>query len=326
MVEQTGFGGSEFLLVSERDEPMLDRPRAVRIAVSAAGVSRWDLNRRRGLFGGGHPPFVPGYQGCGVVEAVGPLVEDLRPGDRVWWTAPDALGQNGACAEYRVVEAEQLLPLPDGIDDFTAAAAPLALVAAMQTVADVLRNGRPRRVLVHDAATDVGYVLLQMAELATLRMAALVRNEEQQALLFDSGADRVELDDSLGGTSAIEDWSEGVGCDVLICCGDPARAVDWLNLIATGGRVVVCAPGEPVGAWRTVLDRGLSVAVANPLLATLSAREQRRQALREGGELLAQTRIELPVTRIFPLEEAVEAFEYLDAEAVSGGVILDINA
>ena len=155
---------------------------------------------------------------------------------------------------------------------------------------------------------------------------ALVRTEEQRQILGDSGVDLVLLDDSLDTAPALEDWSEGVGCDVMLCCGQAAAAVDWLSHLAIGGRCLVCSPDEPVGAWRTLNERGLSLSVCNPLLATDEARRRRRQALEEGGELLAQGRVELPVTRMFAMDQAIDAFEYLEREVATGGVIVDINA
>src|SRR5262245_16075847 len=111
------FGGPEVLEVEEFD-PGKPGPGQVLLRQTAIGLNYIDTYFRSGLYPPpGGLPFTPGNEGAGVIEAVGPDVRDLSPGQRVAYAMSIA-----AYADYRLVPAAVLVPLPDGISDETAAA------------------------------------------------------------------------------------------------------------------------------------------------------------------------------------------------------------
>ena len=110
-------GGPEVLVWEEVN---VGKPGAgeARIRHTAVGLNFVDIYNRSGVYPPLSLPSGLGGEGAGVVEEVGPGVTDLKPGDRVAYGAAPL----GAYAEARLIPAERLLKLPDGIDDKTAAA------------------------------------------------------------------------------------------------------------------------------------------------------------------------------------------------------------
>src|SRR5215212_2365765 len=131
----------------------------VRLRQHAAGLNFIDVYHRTGLYP--QPlPFTPGSEAAGVVEEVGAGVTTVRPGDRVAYAMVI-----GAYAEYAVVPAEKLVPLPDGVDARTAAAAMLQGMTAHYLVAGTYDLRAGQTALVHAAAGGVGGLLVQMCVL-----------------------------------------------------------------------------------------------------------------------------------------------------------------
>src|SRR6188768_3663199 len=111
-------GGPEALEYVEIDKPKPGDGEAL-IRLEAIGVNFIDVYHRTGLYKL-DIPFTPGSEGAGVVEEVGPNVRGVKPGDRVAYAMV-----RGAYAEYHVVSASMLVPIPDGVDFRVAAAAML---------------------------------------------------------------------------------------------------------------------------------------------------------------------------------------------------------
>ena len=116
-IVMTAVGGPGVLSVHEQPDPV---PAAgqVLVEVAAAGVNFMDIGVRRGMAWTDQPfPRTLGVEGAGRVLTVGPCVDDIAPGQRVAWVyAP------GSYAERLVIDANALVPVPDAIDDHTAAA------------------------------------------------------------------------------------------------------------------------------------------------------------------------------------------------------------
>src|SRR5439155_4805402 len=144
------YGGPEVLTLVERDLPA-PGPGQVAVAVAAAGVNFVDTYQRAGRY----PvplPFVAGSEGAGTVTAVGEGVTDVAVGDRVGW----ALVPGGGYASEVVVPADRVVPLPDGVDERTAAAALLQGMTAHFLAHDSYPVRAGDTVLVHAAAGGMG--------------------------------------------------------------------------------------------------------------------------------------------------------------------------
>src|SRR5260370_26458384 len=126
---------------------------------AASGVNCIDIYFRMGLYKA-DPPIVLGNEGAGTVEAVGPDVTEVKPGDRVAYAM-----QRGSYAEYAVVPAWQLVKIPDAVDFTTAAAAMLQGMTAHYLTHSTYQLKTGDRCLVHAAAGGVGLLLVQMAKM-----------------------------------------------------------------------------------------------------------------------------------------------------------------
>ncbi|HSJ99410.1 MAG TPA: alcohol dehydrogenase catalytic domain-containing protein, partial [Myxococcota bacterium] len=185
-VEIAKTGGPEVLALVERD-PGAPGPGQARIRVAAAGVNFIDVYVRTGLYP--RPlPFVAGLEGAGRVEAVGPGVHEVAPGDRVAWASAP-----GSYAEALIAPSAQLVRVPDAVADDVAAAAMLQGMTAHYLV-HALREPRAGEwALVHAASGGTGLLLVQLLKRAGLRVVATCSTEQKAALASEAGADRVVL-------------------------------------------------------------------------------------------------------------------------------------
>ena len=185
-IQFTQTGGPEVLIATDVPVPS---PKAgdVLIRLTAIGINYIDTYHRSGLYA--VPlPFVPGTEGAGVVETLGEGVTGLSVGQRVAWAT-----QSGSYAEYAIVAANKVVPVPDGLTDQQAAAALLQGMTAhyLAYTTDPIRPGDT--VLIHAGAGGVGLILTQMARLRGARVITTVSTAEKAKLSRENGADEVIL-------------------------------------------------------------------------------------------------------------------------------------
>src|SRR5215510_12347681 len=114
--------GLDGLALEQRPDPGAPGPGEVRIRIAAAGLNYADLLVTQGKYQVKHaPPFVPGFEAAGTIEAVGPQVNELKAGDRVI-----AIPEAGAFADSTIVSADRVYPAPTGLDAAEAAGFPIA--------------------------------------------------------------------------------------------------------------------------------------------------------------------------------------------------------
>ena len=180
------YGGPEVLQVEEAEVPHAGPGQAL-LRIEAVGVNFVDIYHRTGLYK--MPvPFTLGTEAAGTVEAVGPGVTTVRPGDRV-----GSVNVLGAYAEYALAPADRLVPLPDKVSTRQAAAVLLQGITAQYLTTSTFPIERGQTCLVHAAAGGVGLLLCQMAKRRGARVIGTVSTEEKAALAREAGADEVIL-------------------------------------------------------------------------------------------------------------------------------------
>ncbi|MER7134444.1 NADP-dependent oxidoreductase [Streptosporangium saharense] len=312
-ISQDVFGGPEVLrpVLLERPRPL---PTEVLVRVVAAGVNPVDAKTRAG--GGmaavlGEPPFVLGWDVCGVVEETGYGVHTLAVGDEVYGM-PWFPRQAGAYAEYVTAPSRQFARKPRSLDHEEAAAVPLAALTAWQILVDAA-DLRPRqRVLVHAAGGGVGHFAVQIAKHLGAHVIGTAR-------------------------AAKHDWLRGLGADELV----DYTAVRFEEVVREVDLVVdLVGDGHDATSTRSLdvlRPGGLLVAVpsgASPELAELAAERGVRAtgflvepdgpALARIGELVDAGRLSVEVEEVFPLDRAAEAHERLAAGRTSGKLVLRV--
>src|SRR3954453_8753816 len=169
-------GGPE-VLVWEEFNLGKPGPGEARIRHTAVGLNFIDIYNRSGLY----PVQLPsglGGEAAGVVEEVGTGVTDLKPGDRVAYGAAPL----GAYAEARLIPADRLLKLPDGIDDKTAAAMMLKGLTVQYLIRQTYRVKSGDTILLHAAAGGVGTILSQWANHLGATVIGTVGSDEKAKL------------------------------------------------------------------------------------------------------------------------------------------------
>ncbi|MBA3999925.1 NAD(P)H-quinone oxidoreductase [Brevundimonas sp.] len=315
-----GAGEAEALVVGERPTPE-PGPGQVRIRVRAAGVNRPDILQRKGLY---PPPEgasdILGLEAAGEIEAIGADVMRWRAGDRVC-----ALLGGGGYAEYAVVDARHVLPVPAGLDFVQAAALP---ETAFTVFTNVFEDGRLKAgetLLVHGATSGIGVMAIQAARAAGARVIATSRGADKAKAARDLGAD-VSIDASDG--RFLEAVQEAGGADVVLDMVGAAYAEQNLKTLKPGGRWVVIAfqSGNLAQVDLSRLMRGRLTLTGS----TLRARHADEKArLAEAVETtlwpwVAEGRVRPIVDRIFPLDDAAAAHRHLESGSHTGKVVLTI--
>ena len=287
--------------------------------LKAAGVNYVDIYQRTGQYKM-DLPFTPGREGGGIVDAVGPDVDEVAPGDYVTFAM-----HIGAYADYVVVPAWMLAPVPPGIDMMSATAAMLQGMTAHYLTHDTYPIKSGDTVLIHAAAGGTGLLLVQMAKMRGARVIGTVSSEEKEKLARDAGADEViryterdfeaevkRLTDGRG-VNAVYD---SVGRDTFMKSLGCLRPHGYLVLFGQSSGAV--APFDP-----QLLNNAGSVYLIRPSLHHYT--RDRAEILRRTGDIFAwlgDGRLAVRIDKTFPLEEAAEAQRFLEERRSKGKVLL----
>ncbi|WP_225754193.1 quinone oxidoreductase [Actinotalea sp. Marseille-Q4924] len=316
-------GGPEVLAVQDLPDPVAPPGRVV-VAVEAAGVNFVDTYRREGRY----PmpfPHVVGAEGAGQVLAVGEDVTTVAAGDRVGWVS----GSDGSYAERAVVDADALVPLPDGVPAELAAAVLLQGMTAQYLVASTFPVRPGQHVLVHAGAGGTGLLLTQLAAARGARVVTTVSTAVKEQLSRDAGASEVIRYDGLadltvelpplvravtdGGVHTVYD---GVGRSTFDASLASLRPRGGLALFGAASGAV-----PPVDPQR--LNAAGSVYLTRPFLAHYIA--TRDELLERAGEVLgrvADGSLRVRVGERFALPEAAAAHRALEGRRTAGKVLL----
>src|SRR5207244_2237832 len=153
--------------------------------VAATTVNFADIQGRRAAYVIGRPPpFTPGLEAAGTIDALGPGVTGFEIGQRV------TAGANGAYAEFVCTRAVEVFPVPDAVDLALAACVPAVGITAFNLITQAARLQPGESVLIQAAAGGMGTALVQMARLLGAgQIVGTVGNEQKAALIRELGAD-----------------------------------------------------------------------------------------------------------------------------------------
>lgn len=311
-------GGPEVLRLEARD-PGAPGPGQARVSVQAAGVNFIDVYFRTGLYP--RPlPFVAGLEGAGTVDAVGPGVERIAPGDRVAWASAP-----GSYAERVVAPAEALVKVPRSVSDENAAAAMLQGMTAHYLTHGV-RTTRPGDVaLVHAAAGGTGQLLVQMLSRAGARVIGTCSSEEKEARARAAGCAEVVRYDREDVVAAVRRATGGRGADVVYDAVGRATFDASLQSLRPRGLLVsfgqASGPVPPFDVQR--LNAAGSLFLTRPSLAHYVAARAELEA-RAGAVLsaVADGTLRLSIAGRYPLADAAAAHRALEGRATSGKLLL----
>ncbi len=311
-------GGAEQLQYQEVPIPPPEPGQAL-VKIAAAGVNFIDIYYRTGLYRA-VPPFIVGQEAAGTVEAVGPDVREVAPGDRVAYAT-----SRGAYAEYAAVPSNLLVRLPDGIDFQTAAAAMLQGMTAHYLTRSTFPLKEGDTALVHAAAGGVGLLLVQMAKMCGARVFGTVSTQAKADLVLEAGGDAVIFYTRQDFEPEIKRLTDGRGVDVVY---DSVGAATFMkSLVCLRPRGMMVLFGQSSGAVAPIdpllLSQTGSLFLTRPNLAHYLA--TRLELLWRADDVLgwiAAGQLKVHIDKIYPLAEASQAHRDLEARSTSGKLLL----
>lgn len=300
-------------------EPAAPGAGEVLVDLAAAGVNYIDTYHRRGIY----PrdlPFTPGNEGAGVIRTVGQDVTGLAVGDHVAWA--DAAG---SYARQVVVPASKAFPVPDGVDDETAAAAMLQGLTAHYLVTSTYPVKPGDTVLVHAAAGGVGLLLVQAAKSRGGRVIGTVSTAAKEELAREVGADEVIRYTETDFAEEVARLTEGAGVAAVYDGVGKDTFDRSLACLALRGTLALfgasSGPVPPVDPQR--LNAAGSVFLTRPMLAHhLATPEEFRWRCDELFAAISAGRITVRVGHRYPLAEARRAHEDLEGRRTTGKLLL----
>ncbi len=331
----TCHGGPEVLEPGDAPTPA-PGPGQLRIAVAAAGVNFADILIRQGLYPGGRPPpCVPGYEVAGVVDATGPGVD---PG---WRGRPVlALTDYDGYAGAHVIDADRVLPCPDGLEPRMAAALPLNYITAWVLLIVMGSLRADQTVLIQNAGGGVGLAAIDVARHAGARIIGTASPGKHDFLL-GRGLDHAVDYRRPGWPDAVREITGGDGVDLVI---DPLGPRSWrrsLTLLRPTGRLGVFGISEAAAAGLTgklrLLRSFLQAPIFHPGSLLTGNRgvfgcnihrmyECKADLKRWLGRILEGVEagwVRPHVDRAFPLEEAAAAHRWIEDRRNVGKVLLE---
>jgi NADPH2:quinone reductase len=311
-------GGPDVLQLEDVPLPTPGPGQAL-LRVEAVGVNFIEIYQRTGLYQ--VPlPFTPGTEAAGTVEAVGPDVTLVAPGDRV-----ASVNLLGAYAEYALAPADRLVLLPDRISMRVGAAALLQGMTAQFLTSATFPLHRSHTCLVHAAAGGVGQLLCQMAKRRGARVLATVSTEQKAALARQAGADEVILYTETDFEHEVKRLTDGAGVQVVYDSVGRTTFLKGLDALARRGTMVLygqsSGPVEPLDPQ--VLNQKGSLSLTRPSLPHYTA--TRAELLERAGDVLgwaAEGSLRIRIDHGYGLAAAAEAHRELEGRRTTGKVLL----
>ncbi len=323
-------GAPDVLELRDFELPWPRNSDEVLVRIEAAGINPADtFFRVFGTYLGEGPGTVLGHDGAGVVEAIGDAVTSVRVGDRVCFCNGGLGGDLGTYARHAIVPEWLLARVPDSVEITQAAALPLVFITAWEALVERARLGKEERILIHGGAGGTGQIAIQIARQLKARIATTVSSEEKSDLVAALGAElaiNYHRDDFV---TAVRDWTDGDGVNVVLDNVGPEVFKQSLSAIAAYGRIVTLM-GTPGDTEDEAAYNG-NITIHNLMMLTPMwlglETERRRQGeiVRRAMNWLEAGRIEVRLADTFPLEEVAQAHALLEQGGMTGKIVLKVS-
>lgn len=291
----------------------------VLIRVVAAGLNFIDVYHRTGLY----PvplPTVLGLEGAGIIEEIGAQVKTLKVGDKVGYCVAGI----GAYAEYRVLDADKVIPLPKNISPEIAAAVLLKGMTTEYLIRRTYRVTKDSVVLFHAAAGGVGLIACQWLKNLGATIIGTVGSEEKAELARDNGCTHTILYDTQDIPSHVADITDGKGVDVVYDSVGQATFMASLKSLKPRGYFVSFGNASgPVPAFDPALlaEHG-SIFFTRPSLMHYCATHDEMIVSANALFFAMNLGLKAHIKHHFDMENASHAHRQLEARQTTGSTIL----
>jgi len=312
------YGGPEVLTNEDIPVPQPKTGEA-RVKIEAIGLNFIDIYHRIGLYPL-QTPFTLGMEGAGVVDAVGDGATEVKKGDRVAYAMIP-----GSYAEYAIVPAAKLAPVPANIDAKSAAALMLQGMTAHYLTHSTYALKQGDTALVHAAAGGVGLLLIQIAKTLGATVIGTVSTEAKAQLAKQAGADEVILYTQSDFLAEVKKITDGQGVHVVYDSVGATTFDKSLDCLRPRGYLVLfgqsSGPVQPLDPGKLAAKGSLFL--TRPSLAHYTL--TRAELLQRSGDLFNWTatgKLRLRIDKTFSMAEAAEAHRQLEGRKTTGKVVL----
>jgi NADPH2:quinone reductase len=314
-------GGPEVLVW---EEAPIGKPGAgeARVRHTAVGLNYVDIYIRKGLY----PVPLPsglGTEAAGVVEEVGPDVAEIKPGDRVAY----ALGPLGAYSEARVMPADRLVVLPDGISDREAAAMMLKGLTVQYLIRQIHKVDQGDTILFHAAAGGVGLIACQWAKSLGATIIGTAGSEAKAQIAKAHGCDYPVIYTAEDFVGHVQGITRGRKLPVVYDSVGKDTFMKSLDCLWPKGLMVSFGQSSgPIGP----VDLGIfsqkgSLFFTRPTLSIYAA--ERADLLAMATDLfdvVLSGAVKIEIKQIYPLKEAAKAHRDMEARKTIGSSVLTV--
>ncbi|WP_206244206.1 quinone oxidoreductase family protein [Novosphingobium terrae] len=317
-VVMNDIGGTEVMAFIDRPDPV-PGPGEVLVGIKAAGVNFMDIGVRQGMAWTEHAnPKILGVEGAGHVLALGDGVEDFQIGQRVAW-----IYHPGSYAQKAAIPAHGLVPIPDAVDDRTAAAVMMQGLTASHFASDFYPVQPGDIAFVHAAAGGVGLLLTQIVKLRGGSVIGRASSQDKVAVARAAGADHVIVDRDGNFAQEALRLTEGRGVDVVYDGSGPTTFQGSLDILRRAGTFCWYGPvlGGPGALDIMSLPRSIKIGYATffdhiPTPALL------RQHAARLFDWIAQGRLSITFGGDYALADAARAHAAMASRASTGKLLL----
>jgi NADPH:quinone reductase len=318
------FGDPSVLNYTDAAEP-IPGSNEVRVRLYAAGVNPNDAYVRTGTYSFYIPelPYTPGFDGAGIVEAIGEGVEHLKTGDRVFVAALLAKKNTGTYSQKVVCDAEAVHLLPESVTYEEGAALGIPAMAAYRALFHRANIKADETVLIHGASGGVGLLAVQMAAGIGATVIGTASTEEGKSLVKAAGATYVVSHVKEDSFNELLTLTNGIGPDVIIESLANENLENDLKIIAPFGRIVIVGNRGSI----EVNPRLAMIKEADILgMALWNAPAHEYNASLEGVAAFLKAGILKPIVGDeLPLSDAVKAHEQILSKKARGKMVLTIK-
>lgn len=298
------YGGPEVL---RYEDVVVPTPAAgeLLIKVQAASVNPLDWKTRAGYLKDFFPrslPFIPGWDGSGVVEAVGSGVTQFKQGDEVYAKT----NRDGTYAEYAILKETEAALKPESVDHVQAAAIPVVALTAWQALFEKAQLAAGKKILIHGAAGGVGSFAVQLAKWKGAHVIGTA-SAKNQTFLRELGTDEpIDYEET-----RFDDAVEGVDV-VFDTIGGDTQERSW-RVLNKGGILISIVQPPPV-----------ELAGKYGVQAEMLGMRTDSAQLAEIAKLVDSGRVKVVVERVLALSEARQAHELSEKGHVRGKIVLKV--
>lgn len=320
-------GAPKVLQATDIAKPEIGTETDVLVRIKAASVNPVDTKlRSRGTYYPERMPAVLGCDAAGVVEEVGSGVSRFKPGDEVYYCFGGMGGHQGNYAEFNVIDESHLAVKPANLDFPSAAAAPLVLITAWESLHDRASIKEGQTVLVHAGSGGVGHMAIQLAKAAGCRVFTTVSSSEKAEFVKDLGADEAILYHDVNFSQICLELTEGKGVDVAFDTVGGDTFVETFKAVRHYGHVVSLLQPDADTDWKLARLKNLSISLELMLSPTYfewpEAMAHQTWILEQCAKLFEEEKLRIHLSKTLPLDEVAEAHRLIEQGGMTGKIVL----